>query len=168
MRIGLRTIKTGLSVFICILISILLQRDTYVVMALTAIFTLREDMVNTLKFGKHRVVGNTFGALFSIIAIFLFHLVGDGKSVQLLVMPLLIIGMISLLSHFGYQEGTVGACATLLTILFMVPETESYQYAFARVVDSFIGMVVAIGVNQLLPNKKMMQALEKQLENEEV
>lgn len=165
MKIGLRTIKTGLSVFICILISIVFHRETYVVAALTAVFTLREDMINTLKFGKHRVVGNTFGAMFSIVAIFLFKIFGDGKEVQLFIMPLLIIFMISLLSHFGYQEGTVGACATLLTILFMIPETESYHYAFARVIDSFIGMFVAIGVNQLLPNRKMLKDLEKQLNN---
>ncbi len=157
MRIGLRTIKTGLSVFICILISIVFQRATYIVAALTAVFTLREDMINTLKFGKHRVAGNIFGALFSLVAIFIFEHVGDGKLVQLFVMPLLIIFMISLLSHFGYHEGTVGACATLMTILFMIPDHESYRYALDRVVDSFIGMFVAIIVNSLLPNKNLVE-----------
>mgnify|MGYP000163084161 CR=1 FL=1 len=59
--------------------------------------------------------------------------------------------MIALLVKFDYHEGTVGACATLLTILFMVPQTESYLYAFNRVIDSFIGMAVAIAVNHCLP-----------------
>ena len=48
------------------------------------------------------------------------------------------------------RKGTVGACATLLTILFMVPQTESYLYAFNRVIDGFIGMAVAIAVQPLL------------------
>ncbi|WP_238842729.1 aromatic acid exporter family protein [Vagococcus hydrophili] len=60
----MRTIKTGLSVFVCILISFIFNRDTYVVSSITAVFTLREDMYNTLKFGRHRVVGNIMGRYF--------------------------------------------------------------------------------------------------------
>ena len=151
LRIGMRNIKTGLSVFICILISFIFNRETYVVSSITAIFTLREDMYNTLKFGRHRVVGNVSGALFSIIAIFIFDQFGNGKLVQLITIPLLIITLIWFLTVTKSYEGTVGACATLLTILFMIPETQSYTYALARVVDSFIGMFVAFGINRLLP-----------------
>ena len=68
----MRNIKTGLSVFVCILISFIFNRDTYVVSSITAVFTLREDMYNTLRFGRHRVVGNVLGALFSVVAIFIF------------------------------------------------------------------------------------------------
>lgn len=163
----MRNIKTGLSVFICILISFIFNRDTYVVSSITAVFTLREDMYNTLKFGRHRVVGNVSGALFSVIAIFIFDVFGDGKLVQLISIPILIVTLIWFLSSTKNYEGTVGACATLLTILFMIPNNQSYSYALARVVDSFIGMFVAFGVNHLLPNpnnnfvKKTVDNLEE-------
>ncbi|HCM88710.1 MAG TPA: hypothetical protein DIS85_02305 [Vagococcus sp.] len=153
MEIGMRTIKTGLSVFVCILISFIFNRDTYVVSSITAVFTLREDMYNTLKFGRHRVVGNIMGALFSVVAIFIFQQFGDGDIVQLIAIPLLVTGMIWLLSTANCYEGTVGACATFLTILFMIPDNQSYTYALARVVDSFIGMFVAFGMNIALPCK---------------
>lgn len=152
-KIGLRTIKTGISVFLCILISLLLRRETYVVSAITAVFTLREDMVNTLTFGKYRVAGNTIGALTSVWVIFLFQLFGDSGMVQLIAVPLTIVAMITILVRFRFQEGIVGATATLLTIVFMIPEDSSYIYALNRVMDSFIGMGVAIGVNYLLPSK---------------
>ncbi|MBO0477552.1 FUSC family protein [Vagococcus sp. DIV0080] len=147
----MRTIKTGLSVFFCILISFIFNRETYVVSSITAIFTLREDMYNTVKFGRHRVVGNVLGALFSVVAIFIFKTFGDGKLVQLIAIPLLIILLIGILSSTKNYEGTVGACATLLTILFMIPESQSYAYAFDRVVDSFIGMLIAFGINRAIP-----------------
>lgn len=159
----MRNIKTGLSVFACILISFIFNRDTYVVSSITAVFTLREDMYNTLRFGRHRVVGNVTGALFSIVAIFIFETFGNGKIVQLIAIPLLIVALIWFLSATKNYEGTVGGCATLLTILFMIPETQSYSYALARVVDSFIGMFVAFGINHLLPhpkNKIMKQAVD--------
>ena len=158
----MRNIKTGLSVFVCILISFIFNRDTYVVSSITAVFTLREDMYNTLRFGRHRVVGNVLGALFSVVAIFIFKTFGDGKMVQLITIPLLIVALIWVLSSTKNYEGTVGGCATLLTILFTIPDNQSYSYALARVVDSFIGMFVAFGINHLLPNPKnkiMKQAI---------
>jgi len=81
----------------------------------------------------------------------IFKFFGYTHLVQLLSIPFVIMLMIALLVKFDYHEGTVGACATLLTILFMVPQTESYLYAFNRVIDSFIGMAVAIAVNHCLP-----------------
>lgn len=168
-KIGLRTIKTGISVFLCILISLLLKRETYVVSAITAVFTLREDMINTLTFGKHRVAGNTIGALTSVFVIFLFELLGDSDMVQLIAVPLTIVAMITVLVRFRFQEGIVGATATLLTIVFMIPEDSSYVYALNRVVDSFIGMGVAIGVNYLLPSKleTVLSSLQQKFDRED-
>ncbi|HIX70519.1 FUSC family protein [Enterococcus diestrammenae] len=151
LRFGFRNIKTGVSVFLCILISFLLQRETYVVACITAIFTIRDDHVNTVRYGKHRIMGNTFGAIASMICIFIFKTFGQSKPVQLVAIPLVIMLIIALLARFDYHEGTVGACATLLTILFMIPSYDSYHYAFNRVIDSIIGMFIAIAVNRILP-----------------
>ena len=156
----MRTLKTGLSVFICILITFLFHRETYVVSTITAVFSLRQDMAQTMKFGKHRIVGNVFGALFSIVIIFIFQTFGWGQLVQLVTIPSVIILMITLLSGFGYHEGVVGACATLLTIVFMIPENDSYRYAFNRVIDSFIGMGVAFSINGLIKASPQKQADE--------
>ncbi|RSU14667.1 hypothetical protein CBF27_01410 [Vagococcus acidifermentans] len=158
MKIGMRTFKTGVSVFLCILISIILNREAYIVAAITAVFTLREDMYNTIKYGRHRVVGNVFGAVGSLVVISLFKLFGSSNSVQLFVVPIVIVLIISLLSATDHHEGTVGACATLLTILFMIPEHQTYAYAINRVIDSFIGMGVALGVNSILPGRRTEQA----------
>ena len=168
LKIGMRTFKTGLSVFFCILVSILLKRETYVVAAITTVFTLREDMENTLKYGKHRIIGNVMGALMSIVVIAVFNLLGRTELVQLIFIPLIITLMIALLAGLGYQEGTVGACATLLTIVFMIPANQSYGYAFARVVDSFIGMGIALLVNYFIPLTFTKKRSLKSAENEEV
>lgn len=150
-KIGMRTFKTGLSVFFCILVSILLKRETYVVAAITAVFTLREDMENTVKYGKHRIIGNVLGAIMSLVVITVFNWLGRTQLVQLMFIPVIIMLMIAVLAHLGYHEGTVGACATLLTIVFMIPANQSYGYAFDRVVDSFIGMGIALLVNYSIP-----------------
>ncbi|WP_242551039.1 FUSC family protein [Enterococcus ureilyticus] len=167
-KIGMRTFKTGLSVFFCILVSILLRRETYVVAAITTVFTLREDMENTLKYGKHRIIGNVLGAIMSVAVIAVFNWLGRTELVQLIFIPLIITLMIALLASLGYHEGTVGACATLLTIVFMIPADRSYGYAFARVVDSFIGMGIALLVNYFIPLKIVNKRFTKHVESKKV
>ena len=161
-KIGMRTLKTGLCVFLCILISMILKRDTYVVATITAVFTLREDMENTIRYGKHRLIGNVMGALTSIVVILVFSLLGRTDLVQLFFIPTIIILMIAILAHLGYYEGTVGACATLLTIVFMIPSDQSYGYAFARVIDSFIGMGIALLVNYSIPVRRNVQEVKEE------
>jgi uncharacterized membrane protein YgaE (UPF0421/DUF939 family) len=163
---GLRNVKTGISVFLCILISVLLNRETYVVSTITAVFTLREDHENTVKYGKHRIAGNSFGAIASVFCIAIFNFFGHSSFIQMIAIPLVIMLMIALLVKFDYSEGTVGACATLLTILFMIPQTESYLYAFNRIVDSFIGMTIAILVNRFFPFPNKSTAGTKTTTNE--
>ncbi|MGX7136353.1 FUSC family protein [Enterococcus silesiacus] len=167
-KIGMRTFKTGLSVFFCILVSMLLKRETYVVAAITTVFTLREDMENTVRYGKHRIIGNVMGALMSVVVIAVFNLLGRTELVQLIFIPVIITLMIALLASLGYHEGTVGACATLLTIVFMIPADRSYGYAFARVVDSFIGMGIALLVNYFIPLKIGKKRIVRLIKNEEV
>ncbi|ALS03299.1 hypothetical protein ATZ33_07510 [Enterococcus silesiacus] len=164
----MRTFKTGLSVFFCILVSMLLKRETYVVAAITTVFTLREDMENTVRYGKHRIIGNVMGALMSVVVIAVFNLLGRTELVQLIFIPVIITLMIALLASLGYHEGTVGACATLLTIVFMIPADRSYGYAFARVVDSFIGMGIALLVNYFIPLKIGKKRIVRLIKNEEV
>ena len=94
-KIGLRTLKTGISVFLCMLIFTIFDRGTPIVATLTAVFALREDMNNTLKFGRHRIVGNTFGAIFAVVVILLYEWVGNIVLVQLVGIPLLIMIMIT-------------------------------------------------------------------------
>lgn len=149
-KIGMRTLKTGLSVFICMLITFIFKRETYIVSTITAVFSLRENMQKTMLFGKHRIAGNLFGALMSLVVIFIFDLFGTSQLTQIITIPSVIIVMITLLSGFGYNEGVVGACATLLTILFMIPDQNSYVYALNRVIDSFIGTGVAMSINTLI------------------
>lgn len=153
-KVGMRTLKTGLSVFICMLITFFFKRETYIVSTITAVFTLRENMQKTMMFGKHRIAGNIFGALTSLVVIFIFDVFGNSQLTQIITIPSVVILMITLLSGFGYNEGVVGACATLLTILFMIPEQDSYVYALNRVIDSFIGMGVALGINLLINRRE--------------
>lgn len=66
-RIGMRTMKTALSVMICILLFRFLDRGQPLIAALSAVFSLRQDLTTTVSFGRSRVLGNTIGGIMAII-----------------------------------------------------------------------------------------------------
>ena len=69
-RLGMRTIKSALAVFLCILFFHLTQRGIPMIAALSAVFSLRQDLTTTVSFGKSRIIGNTLGGTLAIIYFF--------------------------------------------------------------------------------------------------
>ena len=68
-HIGLRTFKTAVSVFICVVLFRILHRGSPMLAALSAIFSLRTDHQQTFKFALSRCIGNTTGGVVAILFI---------------------------------------------------------------------------------------------------
>ncbi|WP_407370976.1 FUSC family protein [Carnobacterium sp.] len=150
-RIGMRTIKTGLAVGLCILLFHLLDREPPMIAALAAVFGLREDWQTSLSFGKTRIFGNSIGAIFAAILVLLQQFIGWYFFIELIGVPLGVILIIVFCDRINYNPGIVGASAAFLIIYFSIPTDETVLYALARVLDTFIGTFIAILVNRLIP-----------------
>ncbi|MDR0922003.1 MAG: aromatic acid exporter family protein [Lactobacillales bacterium] len=153
-RLGMRTMKSALSVMICILIFHLAQRGNPMISALSAVFSLRQDFSTSLTFGKSRLVGNTIGGALAIV----FFLISDALNhtfwVELVVLPLLLVVAISFSDGINNNAGIIAASATLLMISLTVPDNETVVYALQRVLDTFIGTSVAICLNLFVRPKE--------------
>lgn len=150
-RIGMRTLKTGLAVGLCILLFHFLDREPPIIAALAAVFGLREDWQTSLKFGKTRILGNSIGAIFAAFLVLFQQFMGWPFFVELIGVPLGIILIIVFCDRTNYNSGIVGATAAFLIIYFTIPTNETVIYALARVLDTFIGTFIAILVNRLIP-----------------
>lgn len=152
-RLGLRTLKTGLSVFLCILVFHIFQRQSPMIACLSAVFALRQDVSTSVSFGVSRIVGNLIGGSFGLIYFLMIKRIDGSFYLELIVIPLLVILLIVVADAFGMNAGIIGATATLLMIIFTVPETQSFGYALERVLDTVIGTTIALTVNHLIkPN----------------
>lgn len=60
-RLGMRTFKTGIAVFIVLLIFGIFGWRGLQIGTLTAVFSLREDFDKSVHFGASRVMGNSIG-----------------------------------------------------------------------------------------------------------
>lgn len=165
-RLGMRTVKTGIAVAICILIFHYSGRGTPMIASLSAVFALREDVETTVKFGKSRILGNSIGALFAALFIFIQGQLGSSFLIELIGIPFCIMLIIVICDGINYNAGIIGAIATLLIIYFSIPTNETFIYALERVGDTFIGTFIAIAINHLIrtPAHEEIEEIKEDIE----
>lgn len=151
-RLGMRTIKSALAVMICILVFHISNRGTPLIAALSAVFSLRQDLTTSVSFGKSRVLGNSLGGVLALFYFFVQSYFQNEFLVQVILLPILVVVIIVFSDGIDNNAGIVSGIATMLMIALSIPSGESFSYAFARVMDTFIGTTIAISINALRPH----------------
>ncbi|EOA2481455.1 aromatic acid exporter family protein [Enterococcus hirae] len=164
-RLGMRTIKSALAVFLCILFFHVTNRGLPMIAALSAVFSLRQDLTTTVSFGRSRIIGNSIGGFLGIIYFLVKNYFHNDFLVELFLLPVLVIIVIVVSDGINNNSGIISAIATLLLIALSVPQGESSLYAIQRVLDTFIGTFIAIGINFFLrpPEKEKKEELVEDL-----
>ena len=155
-HIGLRTFKTAVSVFICVVLFRVLHRGSPMLAALSAIFSLRTDHQQTFKFAFSRFIGNTTGGVVAIILFYVRTVLPYPEYTDLLLAPVGIVIIILFCNRFN-KTGVINSCATFLVIFFNIEAGQNTAYAIQRILDTLIGAVIAIGVNHILPNPHLKE-----------
>ena len=165
-RLGLRTLKTAFSVFLCILFYHLTHYGSPMITAGSAVFAMREDISSSLSFGKSRIIGNTTGGIAALSYFFLEQYIPNQFTLQAVAIPALIVCIIIVLDGLDNNVGIIGAVATFLIIALSIPSGDKINYAFERVIDTFIGTFIAMGVNSFIKRPEqtiIMNNLERQI-----
>jgi len=149
-RIGKRTIKTGISVMISVLICQLLQRTSPAIAALASVFTLRQDSMETWKFTKVRIFSNVLGAIVAVGFVFLYKFFPTPSLAMLILLPLGVVIIIVFCDTINQNMAIIGASSTFLVLLITNSEILSVDLVLQRVIDTFIGSIVSIIINHLL------------------
>lgn len=155
-HIGMRTIKTGLSVaIVTVLYQILLPGGSAQIAALSSVFSQRANFNDTINFARFRAVGNTIGGLVALFCVFLSDFLSLSEPLNDLLPALGIILTIVLSNALNDSQAIVGACATFLIIIFNIPGDNRYSYSIYRILDTFLGALVAIFVEFTLPRQRV-------------
>ncbi|MFS1663573.1 FUSC family protein [Streptococcus sp. zg-JUN1979] len=146
-HLGMRTLKTGLAVFIVLLVFHFFDWEGLQIGALTAVFSLREDFDKSIHFGLSRIVGNSIGGLLSLIFFLLKLTFHEAFWVTLFVVPLLTMLCIMINVAIDNKAGIIGAVSALLIITLSIPTGNTIIYVFTRIFETFCGVFVATLVN---------------------
>lgn len=111
---------------------------------------MRQDLTTTVSFGRSRIIGNSIGGFLGIIYFLVKNYFHNDFLVELFLLPVLVVIVIVVSDGINNNSGIISAIATLLLIALSVPQGESSLYAIQRVLDTFIGTFIAIGINFFL------------------
>lgn len=146
-RLGMRTFKTGVAVFLVLLIFGLFGWRGLQIGALTAVFSLREDFDKSVHFGASRIMGNSIGGFFALIFFLLNSWFQGAFWVTLCFVP--IMTMLTIMTNVAVNNkaGIIGGVSALLIITLSISPGETVLYVFTRIFETFIGVFIAILVN---------------------
>lgn len=138
--IGFRNIKTAIAVLICMAVLRTFKDYSPFYACIAAVITMQNSMDNTIKAGLNRMVGTLIGAFVGGILTSIY-----AKS--LIITSLGIVIVIYLTNLLKRSGSTSIACIVYLAIMVNIKDTTPLQYTILRVLETFLGIIVAVCVN---------------------
>lgn len=146
-KIGLRNIKTAFSVLACILLFEIINRDSPFYACIAAVICMGDSVEKSVKLGKNRLIGTLIGGLYGIFFIFI-------EPILPIPIPFLTGFGIIIVIYTGVlvkkKDSISISCVVFLAIMTNLKDNITYVYAINRMVDTAIGVVIAILVNKYL------------------
>ena len=162
-HIGMRNVKTALAATICAAIYLIFgQNPTFA--CIGAIFGMGSDMGNSKLSGGNRFFGTLIGGLIGMLLFRVYIMfVPDGSYTPLLLL-MLFVGVVALIvtSTAFHWAGAIQPGGVVLCILLFNTPVETYiTYSVNRILDTGVGVLVALGVNYFFPRERVIAWLEK-------
>lgn len=141
---GMRTIKTGIAVSLCILVANVIDMKFPFYAAIAAAICMQSTVFDTMTTGFHRMLGTFVGAIVGLTFVYFypmnFVLCGIG-----------IILVIYLCNLFKITKSISISCIVFIAIMTQT-DVDNYHiiYGLNRLLDTLIGIVIAVAVNYIL------------------
>lgn len=161
-HVGMRNIKTALAATVCALLYFLVDENPTFA-CIGAIFGMGSDMDSSKRNGGNRFFGTIIGgfvgmALFRLYIIFVPE---GGYSMLLLLFLFVGVVVMILVSQMFHWVGAIQPGGVVLCIILFNTPVDSYiTYSVNRMIDTGIGVGIALLVNWLLPRERVIRWIE--------
>lgn len=149
-KIGMRNIKTAVSVFLCLLLFNIIKRDNSFYACIAAIICMQQTIENTFSKGVSRIIGTIIGGFVGVILL----VIGESyitENAYLFLIPLGIVILIEICVLLKQNDAVSICCIVFLSILINHRYIGDYLfYTINRVIDTSIGIMIAVAVNRYL------------------
>lgn len=156
-HIGQRNIKTALAAALCALMYLLVDRNPTFA-CIGAIFGVGSDMGNSRLSGGNRFFGTIIGGVLGMLLFRLYICIyPDGKT-RILMLLFLFVGVVLLIlvsQLFRWVGAIPPGGVVLCIILFNTPVDSYISYSVNRMIDTGIGVAMALLINWLLPRERV-------------
>lgn len=145
---GMRTIKTVISVAICLIFYGALGMEPPLYACIGAVISLQDTVENSISFGKARIMGTALGGALGVIFDALSNSFFDGKF-RILFICAGTFFSISLSLLCRMPKSCAIACIVLFAVMFGDPTSVAAD-AVSRILETIFGISIAVAVNVLV------------------
>lgn len=150
-KLGMRNIKTGLAVMICIIVSkYIVENPMY--SAVACIISMQDTVKGSFKAGLNRVKGTIIGGIIGYLSV----LINPGDPILCGLGAMLTIYLCNL---FSLNNAITVASVTFVSIHTGIILSDPARYSIFRVIDTSIGVLVAIVINYLIARPDYLSIL---------
>ncbi|MGV8982513.1 FUSC family protein [Clostridium sp.] len=151
-KIGMRNIKTAISVFLCIIILRIFHNQNPFYACIAAVITMQSTVHNSFTTGKNRMIGTIVGAIWGLA----FSLLSPNNVFLSSIGIIFVIYSLNLLNR---KNSIIIACVVFLAIMTNLKYGTPLVYSSSRVVETFVGIFVSVFINYLIFHPKYLNNL---------
>ena len=162
LHIGQRNIKTAVAATICALGYFLIDRNPTFA-CIGAVFGMGSDMGNSYLNGGNRFFGTVIGGFLGMALFRIYIIFYPEGGYHLLLALMIFIGVVILilLSQMFHWPGAIQPGGVVLSIILFNTPVETYiSYSLNRMLDTGIGVLVALLINYLFPRDHISPILK--------
>jgi uncharacterized membrane protein YgaE (UPF0421/DUF939 family) len=159
LHIGMRNIKTAFAATLCALIYFLIDRNPTFA-CIGAVFGMGGDLGQSKLSGGNRLFGTIIGGLIGmgLFRIYImFHPEGGFRPLMMLLLFIGVVIMILISTMVKWPGAIQPGGVMLCIILFNTPVDTYVAYSLNRILDTAIGVIIALIINALLPQERWMK-----------
>ena len=149
---GMRTLKTAISVFLCILVTRLLGIQYPFYSCIAAVISMQGSVSSSFHTGKNRMLGTFVGAVTGLV----FALIAPAN-IFLIALGITIV--ISICSHLKWNKSVSISCIVFLAIMTNLDGKSPFVYSSGRLIETFIGIVISVAVNYAICPPKYLNRI---------
>lgn len=156
-KVGLRTIKSAISVFLCLL----LFPDMPFFACLTAVICLQDTVSNSIEMGINRGLGTILGGLMGLIFLIFTRFISSSFPTDfissILIYTIISIGIIAVIycCNLINKTGAINiACIVFLGVTTAHAYEDPLHYALNRTIQTLFGILISILVNKYITPPK--------------
>ncbi len=162
-HIGMRNVKTAIAATLCALLYFFFDRNPTFA-CIGAIFGIGSDLENSWLNGGNRMFGTIIGGFLGMLLFRLYIIFYPEGGHHFLLLLFLFIGVIIMIvaCQFFRWPGTIQPGGVVLCIiLFNTPVHTYISYSLNRMLDTAIGVAIALLINLLLPRERLEKWFHK-------
>lgn len=148
-KIGLRNIKTAISVCICL---ILFSKDPFFA-TIASVMCMQDTMEHSVKIGTTRVTGTLIGGILGLVFLNATRWL-NAEAFTPIITAMGVSFAIYLCNAIKKSEACAMSSLVLIAIMIAPAASSAFVYAFKRTIETILGIMVALLVNKYIKPPK--------------